>query len=249
MERRSHDQVAALMRKALAAGATRLSASSVRWLCHADCENPWVQTHVGRPADEGSKFYAWDPSRKFTLHVEIWLRCNRCPNCNRYRSRLWRWRINYELMNAPRSWFGTLTMAPERHAYCEALARVKEGGPTAFYALEPWRQRKAVLNVSAEEVTRYMKRLRKKATDRLRFVCVTEYHKSGLPHYHILVHEQVRGCVTHRALSKTWTWGFEKWRVAPNEPRIAGYLCKYLTKSNVARVRASVRYGRGGQLD
>lgn len=244
MERQHHDQVAALMRKALAAGAERLSASTVRWQCHADCENPFIKTVVGSPSDKGVRYYEWTPGRRSTLYVEIWLRCNNCPNCARARSRLWRGRINYELMNAPRSWFGTLTLTPERHHFCEVAARHEIGGIEPWFQLGQDEQQKAVLRYSLAEVTRYVKRIRKQASGKLRFVCVTEYHKSGLPHFHMLVHEQTRGCVTHKILSSAWIWGFEKWRVAPTEDRrVAGYLCKYLTKSNVARVRASLRYG------
>lgn len=233
------------MRKALRHGAKRVSASTVHWHCEADCENPWYRsieaTPSARPHPETGddntgtidKMYEWTPGRRHFLRVELWTRCNRCQKCLAARARLWAARIRYETENAPRTWFGTLTLNPASHLRCEVLAQRSGSTPLA---------------VSGKEVTRYLKRLRKHATGKLRFVCVTERHKSGKHHYHLLIHEQTRGCLTHRVLAEQWTWGFEKFRVVDPQIQPAWYLCKYLTKEYVDRVRASVRYG-GRQLD
>lgn len=110
---------------------------------------------------------------------------------------------------------------------------------------------KARLKHSGSEVTRYLKRLRHHAKAPLRFVCVTELHKEkliGLPHYHLLIHEQTRNAITHAVLAEHWKWGFERWRLLEPSSRAEWYLCKYLAKSNDDRVRASLRYG-GRQND
>lgn len=232
--RHTWEHVAGLFRKALAGGGERLSASAVRWKVHGDCEDPFVKEWVGTPAPlDGGKYWTWTPERRSTLRVEMWLRCNRCENCRKATARLWSHRISYEVANAPRSWFGTLTLNPASHFKCEVAAR-KDG-------VTP-------LHVSGLEVTRYLKRLRHHAKAPIRFVCVTELHKSGLPHYHLLIHEQQRGALSHAVLAEHWTWGFERWRVVDPQSQPAWYLCKYLVKQKVDRVRASLLYG-GRQKD
>lgn len=62
--------------------------------------------------------------------------------------------------------------------------------------------------------------------------------------YYKLGGQSKRGCfVTDEAfLRRNWTLGFTKFQLAETE-RAASYLCKYLSKSMMARVRASYRYG------
>ena len=68
---------------------------------------------------------------------------------------------------------------------------------------------------------------------------------SGLPHYHLLVHEQAPGATEERVLRQEWsTLGFSKFRLVHDE-RGASYAAKYLAKSTAARVRASKDYGNG----
>lgn len=243
MERPDWQDTATLFKKAITAGAQRTGASSCIWKVHGDCLEPFVKVHKGTPrAKSGERYWVWTPERRSTLYVEMWLRCNHCRTCLMNRARLWSRRIRYETENAPRSWFGTLTLNPQQHVQCELLA---QSNNRAYFQLTPRQQLKERLAVSGSEVTRYLKRVRKQATGKLRFVCVTELHKSGYPHYHLLIHEQVRGCVLHKMLANQWSWGFEKWRVLDPQTAPAWYLCKYLTKENIDRVRASIRYGGG----
>lgn len=95
--------------------------------------------------------------------------------------------------------------------------------------------------VIAEELQRFLKRIRKNSKAELRYICVQELHKSGNPHYHLLIHE-VEGTLTKAVLQAAWRYGFSQAKLA--DPRTAIYVCKYLTKGEGARVRASLSYGR-----
>lgn len=167
------------------------------------------------------------------LRVMTDVRCRKCASCRRARAREWRARAQIECARADRTWFGTLTLRPEE-AYrleCAARRRAQGGEVTpSLFAAE-----------SAEWLTRYLKRVRKSAHGKLRYLCVMELHQSGLPHWHLLVHER-GGRTSERTLRGQWYHGFTKWKLTEGT-REAGYVTKYLTKSAEARVRASQKYG------
>lgn len=160
---------------------------------------------------------------------------------------LWRSRAERETRAALRTWFGTLTLSPAAHQTMVSKARARLGAQGVdFDALpygEQFRERHREIS---REITKYLKRVRKESGE-LRFLMVAEHHKSGLPHYHLLVHERDALGVKHRTLSTQWKLGFEKWRLL-TDLREASYLCKYLAKATVARVRASGAYGEATSL-
>lgn len=156
---------------------------------------------------------------------------------------IWEQRAKAEVQAAQRTWFGTLTLRPEAHATMGSRARVRLSRQGIdFDALpfgEQFLERHREINV---EITKYLKRVRKQSPLGFRYLLVVEHHKSGLPHYHMLVHELVDGAVKYAVLADQWQLGFEKWKVVA-DMRQATYLCKYLSKATIARVRASVAYG------
>lgn len=91
----------------------------------------------------------------------------------------------------------------------------------------------------SKELTLMFKKMRKSGL-KFRYVLVAEKHKDGFPHAHMLIHE-VDSPITKRTLESFWNWGFTKFLLA--ESRHPSYLTKYLTKSAIARVRASLHYG------
>src|SRR5574337_324618 len=100
---------------------------------------------------------------------------------------------------------------------------------------------------NGREFTLYFKRLRKNTGVKLRYLLVAESHKSGLPHYHALIHEvSALGSVKKAELEGTWPWGYTQFRLVETT-RIAGYVTKYIAKSIDARIRASINYGKGGE--
>lgn len=106
-----------------------------------------------------------------------------------------------------------------------------------------------------------------------KYLLVAEEHKSertstdmvGRPHYHILIHELYRGAlirpdeyyitqkgvvrVADSAMIKNqWQFGFSQFELC-RDSRSASYLCKYLSKDMLWRVRASQNYGKDEVFD
>jgi hypothetical protein len=154
---------------------------------------------------------------------------------------MWTQRATLECAKANRTWFGTLTLSPWRHDYAANLARIRLArNGVDLEALAPGEQFAERHREISKEITKYLKRVRKKVAFRYLIIC--EAHVSGLPHYHILVHE-THAPIEWRHLSWPWKWGFSKFKLVKDEAHSADYVCKYLSKSDRARVRASVRYG------
>lgn len=186
------------------------------------------------------------------LELELATPCRKCDVCLQHRRRLWTARALAETRAAPRTWFGSLTLRPEARLTMLSRARVRyaENETVNPATGEIVRDDLDALGLGAEflalhreissEITRYLKRVRKRSGASLRYLCVAERHKDGFPHYHMLLHE-VAGHVSWEILSSEWPLGFEKWKLADKSK--AHYVCKYLAKSSVARVRASLDYG------
>ena len=125
-----------------------------------------------------------------------------------------------------------------------ARQRLWSGG-TDFDALSPHDQFMERMTEIGREVTLYLKRVRKESGARVRYLLVAEAHKSGLPHLHILVHEASPDKpVRHKTLEGQWKLGFTRFKLA-HDVKTASYVCKYISKALLARVRASLRYGQG----
>lgn len=181
---------------------------------------------------------------KHPLTLRLTVACRKCAPCLRRRSKMWTARAVTEVQASARTWFGTLTYAPQQQSRFINLSRarlLRQG--VDFDALPFGEQFTELCRHAGAEVTMYLKRVRKESGASFRYLCVAEHHKSGLPHYHLLVHERHEGDLKHAVLSKQWRrCGFEKWRLASTTAE-AAYLCKYLSKTSVARVRASASYG------
>lgn len=155
---------------------------------------------------------------------------------------MWSTRAKAETQAAKRTWFGTLTLRPEAHVIMRSRARVRLATQGIDFDSLPIGEQFILHHHQCSiEITKYLKRVRKESAAQFRYLLVAEHHQSGLPHYHVLIHEHV-GAVKHATLAKQWLLGFEKYRLV-TDLREATYLCKYLSKATVARVRASVRYG------
>lgn len=178
--------------------------------------------------------------------VGLTMRCRKCEKCRRMRQNLWSHRAQYETMIAPRTWFGTLTLRPECQFYYHSRARLsyarRQRGDLDLESVAT--QFTSRINAISPEVTKYLKRIRKNSGAPIRYLVVCEAHKSGDPHFHLLVHEKNRELmVTHKELTRQWGLGFSKWKLV-DDPKRASYLTKYLSKSSAARVRASLNYGQ-----
>lgn len=184
---------------------------------------------------------------------------------------MWVARAMHEIRSAPRTWFATLTFRPEQHYRMQSAALLRAAERSIdVREIQPDELERLMWREHQREVTLWLKRVRKglsassplgevrpeeaplargsygQRTGRssLRYLLVQETHKSGLPHYHLLLHESSDIPVKHALLTDAWTAGFSKFKLVGDDQRAAFYVVKYLTKANAARVRASLGYGR-----
>lgn len=233
---RHPEYLPAYVSKALQAGGT-IQPGKVTWPAAGRCSAPvYRELKFSRKVDLGRE----PPSAT----VEIDVPCRKCERCLKARAFYWRTRASAEIQSASRTWFGTLTIAPQHRfrAQNEAQRKCLNGGEV--WASLTLSERTSRLHaVYSSEITRYMKRVRKASKAKLRVLFVAELHKNGDLHYHCLVHENgLSAPVRHKCLSSHWVIGFSNWKLV-EDPRAASYVTKYLTKSAMARVRASRGYG------
>ena len=185
--------------------------------------------------------------------IDIEVRCRRCEACLRMRQRHWSARVHTELsahdVIGARTWFGTLTLSPEEQFRALVTARLngRAGGIDLDRTSEEEIFRSRV-GVISRWLTLYLKRVRKGSGFPFRYLLVCEKHKTGLPHYHVLIHEDgpLRN-IPKRILQDQWIHGFSRWKLV-EDMRQGTYLTKYLSKSPEARVRASKGYGQQNPL-
>lgn len=255
-----------LLASAIWDGAERQSATTWRWNVAAGCTQPVHFTMEGRAPSWGSRddweTWIWsDPmdlnarplmeggtaAHDTPLWIDVEARCRKCLWCLKQRASLWSMRARQEIQGSQRTWFGTLTLRPEEHflAACRADAKHKRR-EVAWAELSPAEQFKARHNAISEEITKWLKRVRKESGARFRYCLVAEAHKSGLPHYHVLIHERwLAGTIGERTLRRQWKLGHSKFNLV-SDAGAAWYVAKYLAKASEARVRASARYGKLG---
>ena len=242
------DQVYNVARQGLGRGYRQTGATRGEWDISGTCETPRPVTMDGAPARLSGGRYVRAQGSGRPLSLILWTRCRRCPPCRDRRRNLWAARARDEVALSTRTWFATLTFAPAAHwlMECRASARLTESGvdlrklPRAEAFAE-------VVKEYGEELTKWMKRVRKNSGARLRYIIVAEPHKSGKPHFHALIHEiGTEMPIRHAVLRSAWTLGFTKFKLVERDVKACWYVAKYLSKSVASRVRASLAYGSGG---
>ena len=219
-------------------GLTRSGHITWDWDVSGDCISPYKRSMAGRmdkAPGRDQPATAWAPGDQPALHVDLQARCRHCDPCLRHRARIWFARSRDEVAASSRTWFGTLTVRPENRyrTLCAVTAQENLTGEQLFRAKN---------EQYSGEITKFLKRVRKESSASLRFLIVCEAHKDGEPHYHMLVHEVGLGVVKQRTLRDQWKLGFSRWKLVEDQ-FAASYVCKYLHKSSLARVRASIDYG------
>ena len=237
------DTVDKVSARALAANGRKTGAITTEWDISGKCESPIVRELWGRDSGkDGERYVAIGSGSDARAAVcEVTVPCRRCRPCLRKRAALWRARASSEAMAADRTWFGTLTLNPNSHhtMWLRALARATERGlDLDTDADEMFKARCAEIG---KEITLMLKRVREKYAGKLRFLAVFEAHASGLPHVHMLIHQVGPEPLRYDDLKRQWRLGFSVWKLC--DVSTASYVCKYLTKSSLARVRASLGYG------
>lgn len=208
---------------------------------HGKCLNPVYITMRGRA--EGDKEGKLTVTAKNpTIHLDYSFRCRKCENCLLAKSLFWKERAVAEMAVAVRTWFVTLTIAPKWRLEFEYKTdhRLLKKGWGRNSGLTDYKRKSELSRLIGREVTKYLKRLRSKYKVKFRYLLVTEYHKDGFPHFHLLIHETT-GAMTKREIQGDWVIGFSNCKIA--EPSKASYVCKYVSKDARNRIRASVNYG------
>lgn len=201
-------------------------------------------------------------------HVSILfeVRCRKCEWCKMKRQQFWAARARNEYDSAERTFFGTLTTAPDQRVLLDAQSRVrlkKEG--VDFDTLPDKSKFGARCVTIGRHITLWLKSQRAAGAD-IRYLMVAEPHNPDgasrlQPHIHVLMHEKTAGSfydgelgnvktngVWRRAIPddafcrQSWSLGFSQFILA-DDNRCAYYVCKYLTKETLVRLRASQKYG------
>jgi len=160
--------------------------------------------------------------------IDMLVPCRKCEACLKARGRLWSERAFHEVRGSTRTWFCTYTLNPSWRVRAEIEASTSE--PEDLY------------RVVSKWFTLYLKRLRKESGVSFRYLLVVELHKDGFPHLHALVHEIGGQQITKRQLQGQWPYGYTSVKLA--NPTSARYVTKYISKQAIARIRASLGYGR-----
>jgi len=223
------------------------SATTMEWNLAQRCEAPVHREMTARKRDGLKLWQHTKRSVEERRDIEFETRCRKCEPCLRLRAAYWRIRASAETSAAPRTWFVTLTLRPEEHfkVLCRAASRLRERGED-FDRMDADRQFAERHREVSREITLWLKRVRKASGAKLRYILVAEAHKTGLPHYHALVHEcGVDQPVRAAVLKGQWLLGFSQVKLVAQgaETKSASYVAKYLAKSALARVRASQGYG------
>jgi len=186
--------------------------------------------------------------------VTIWVRCRSCERCLRATANAWMGRAINETQQSVRTWFCTLTLRPQMQDHYRNIARVRAAKRGIdFDALDDNERFSLHCTAIYQEVKRYIKRIRKNTNAGLRLLAIFERHDGekdvvssganrGQPHLHLLVHQLTSAAIKYEDLD-TWPLGFIKANLVRNREAGPIYVCKYITKSAGARVRASTDYG------
>lgn len=227
----------------------RLKPHSWRINYAGNCSSPVVVFRDGVSLLRKQSGRVYGRQTEYPVMTELEVPCRQCANCLRRRAAHWRMRANSEWQAASRTWFGTLTLAPHHHFRVTTQARMYyakslDEAKRDFDTLGTEEQFAARHKIISREITLFVKRIRENSGAELRLMCVSEQHKSGLPHYHMLVHEaNPAQSISKAQLEAAWKWGFSSWRLV-KDAKAAAYVTKYLQKSSMARVRASIDYGQ-----
>jgi hypothetical protein len=281
-----HDRHRALQARALAAGGKAKRLTEFEWSLAGGCTSPTLlslKSRAYKPVGDRSRVaLVGDPdytsgqkhgriSRNIPAYTDLWVRCRKCDKCKGARAMHWKDRIIYELHHAQRTWFGTLTIAPDIQFRTLLEARRKfdqRSGITAtpvgtfgpfyedyvdkdrtFDQLSIDQQFQQQCGLLYREVQKYFKRIRKMNPSGFKYVVVFEKHTeklSGFPHVHFLLHER-SGAIKHRELSGQWSLGHTNFKLVEDEGA-AAYIVKYLVKDAASKIRASTDYGREPQI-
>lgn len=237
--------------KALANGAERIGQRLIKWDVSGTCQTPVKVVRWSRATGDYRRVNRDGVASRPMIEVTMLTKCRKCAECRRKRAALWRFRAIAEIKRAERTWFGTLTASPDEHVRMELRARAR-------LANNANATEKALFSALAQEMgieaTKWLKRVRERASVPFRYLLVAEVHNSvntseemrGRPHLHILIHDYAGQPLRKHHLKDAWKIGHCKFTLLSGDQsdfRGAMYLTKYITKTAELRIRASLNYG------
>jgi len=228
------------------------------WSLAGRCEKPVTVELYGK-----EQYNLLGPRRP-PMTVVMLVKCRRCGWCRKMRSLEWTERALAEYHHSSRTWMGTLTLDPSAMARALNMCRAgvirsgkdlkpkyaKDGKPIydvfpcPDYDRLPVEERFArLVRVIGVELTKFFKRIRSNTSAPFKYLLVAEAHKSGLPHFHVLIHEKSDTAPIRKSkLKGAWPLGFTKFALVESAGG-AVYVCKYMAKDALCRMRASFKYG------
>lgn len=241
-----------LARTARLSGGSALSYCSTEWGIAGSCESPVSielrgRNYAGHRIEqlrETDTRYGLDCNKSVPHWIDMHVPCFQCRSCRKFREHMWRARARTESEFAIRTWFLTHTLTPANHEalMLETEVRLLRGG-TRFHQLGHTDQFGEVCKTMHAHAQLAMKRIRKASGAPLRYLWVYEETKRGVPHAHVLLHEQdPTKPVRKQLIERNWRLGFTHARLS-NDPKAADYVTKYITKTLLAP-RASRHYGQ-----
>lgn len=225
-----------------------------------NCLKPVRLERHGRAETTRSRVRVVSRGKNEPRFIQMDVPCRKCTNCRKRHAAHWALRTAAEFHSAVRAWIFTLTLSPAAVAFSLHAARIacrRKG--IAFEELSADEQFAARDVIVYREFQKRLKLLRKNTEVPFRYLAVTEAHKSGEPHWHVVVFETTekafrlerdfrgreRDPVTRkwkRVGSPFWTMGHADYDLVDHVDQCT-YVCKYLTKHLRARVRASKCFG------
>lgn len=190
-------------------------------------------------------------------------RCGKCGPCREHRRKTWMARAVVEHNRSARSWMVTFTLSPAWQAELSVKADKLYRQKHANADLPTSKQERLDLKMRVLKrlIGRWLRVLAGPGStaSKRAYVLVAELHKSGEPHFHMLIHEREAGSIfrdedchfTRRGeyfvgdesrAKKLWRFGFCRISMCKDEAG-AVYVMKYLAKTQTYRVAASQHYG------
>lgn len=202
----------------------RLRAMVSRWMSYGLCEAVGIGQHADRwfvnacmACEKPVRIHyvarqGFVKQKLKSLMLEVLHRCRKCVPCEKARSRLWAARAAIEFEQADRTWFGTLTLGPSHHATVDQWVSRAGLWPDrsrlsdAAFEKQLFRARASVVGDQVSSwlnIVREVGYLRHHRRELVRYLLVAEKHDSGKtadfmrgrPHFHLILHEQIGGCV------------------------------------------------------
>ncbi len=236
--------------EAASQGAIQTGPISWFWDVSGRCEEPkGLELEARPPGKRGQQIAVPENGHPLILRMDV--PCRRCGPCLITRARNWKERASVEIEQCDRTWFGTMTLSPESHFV--ALSRARRQHRLQSQDLDQMARHdifRARVAAIGPEITKFLKRVRKNSGAPMRYLIITEAHKSGLPHFHGLFHEtDYEKPLRKKVLVNAWTLGkIRKFTLVDSGAAASAYATKYLSKDILARVRASKQYGKRSQI-